>query len=110
MKILVSIMENKLPALNFVGCFIENVQVSIVRLKSCNRLTDLMPLCKLISSSYKGQFTLYCKWKWIRNVNLEWFKTVRAFTLAQKRNRKNEIYVYASRFCRQYKYSENSVV
>ena len=38
------------------------------------------------------------KWKWIHNVNLEWFKTVRAFTLGQKWNYEQKLKFTAAIF------------
>ena len=48
--------------------------------------------------SYKGLFTQGRKRKRIRNINLEWFKTMEAFTLGQKRKRKRKFTFTAAVF------------
>ena len=52
----------------------------------------------LLLFKYKGLFTLGRKRKRIRNVNLKWFKTVRAFTLAQKQYYKRKFTFTAAVF------------
>ena len=56
----------------------------------------------------KGQFTPGRKRKRIHNVNLEWFKTVDAFTLGQKRKRKFTF--TAAVFAGKHRYTKNVVV
>ena len=58
----------------------------------------------------KGLFTLGRKRKRIRNVNLEWFKTVGAFTLGQKCKQKRKFMFTAAVFSGLYKYTKNVVV